>query len=149
MIKVIDSTGRIFYPHTLWEDANNGFYSVGLLCPEKVSFCKNVLSNQELFWDIMCQMRIDWPYSFQFNVSNFTQNRRAWLGQAACCYNHNAEFNVTIYAWGLLDKNTQDEANKTAQKMIDLFEREEMDYAKKVFRAKCFRRCQRTIEMDV
>lgn len=144
--KIIDKTGRIFYRHEVWEDANNGLYNVGT-CEDKTIKSFELLSNVEIFWDTMCQMRIDWPFAFQFNVSNKTQNRRAWLGQAACCYNHGAEFNLTIDAWQKLSTEQQNAANQCANNMINLFEKEEMN-VKDTIRNERSYRCTATYLMD-
>lgn len=131
-MRVIDKSGRVFFHHEKWEDANNGLYNVGN-CPVKRLTSKKLLGNSEDFWDAMCQMKIDWPCSFEHNLSDKTQNRRAWLGQAACNYNHNAEFNLTIEAWNELSDSERNTANATANKMIEMFEKESSYYAKTLF----------------
>lgn len=147
MTKIKDSTGRVFYHHDFWEDAKNGMYDLQSIDDDKILKCVTLLSDQEIFWDTMCQMKIDWPYCFDVNLSNKTINRRAWLGQASCCYNYGISFNITIRAWNLLEDKTKKLANNTAQKMIDLYERENED-GKNTIRNECFRRCDRTHEMD-
>ncbi len=138
---------RIIHPHYLWEDYLHGFYNKGDASQENVEKCCELLSDQALFWDVMCQLTIDWIYSTEFNLSNTTINRRAWLGQAACCYQYGIESNVTVIAWGMLDGKTQIEANKTANNMIELFKRNEDD--KITDRNECLDRCSRTSEMDI
>ena len=54
-----DKDGRVFYPHTLWEDHKAGLYNVGTHNEEKILRCVNLLSDQNLFWDVMCQMKTD------------------------------------------------------------------------------------------
>lgn len=145
-MRYVDNTGRIFYPHDMWEDAENGLYCRQQSTESRLKKCIDILSDQELFWDVMCQMKIDWPCSFEYNLSNKTHNRKAWLGQAACCYNSGVSFNVTIDAWNVLHPETQKEANNTAQEMINLFERE--TYGKDLFRKERIGFCDRTYSMD-
>lgn len=146
-MRILDASGRIYYPHYVWEDANAGLYNMSQYDDELIRKCILIFEDQELFWDVLCQMRIDWEKSFEFNLSNKTQNRKAWLGQAACCYNHGASFNVTIAAWRMLSEKNKVESNETAQRMIDLFEKEVMN-AKNIHGAKCTGRCERTRDMD-
>jgi len=135
--KYIDRTGRIFYPHYMWEDYVAGFYDRQSIEEQKVKQCISLLSDQDYFWDVMCQLEIDWKHCFEYNLSNRTHNRKAWLGQVSCCYEFGVSFNVTIEAWNKLCKETQIEANYTAQRMIDLFERK--NNGKDIFKAECAR----------
>jgi organic radical activating enzyme len=57
-------------------------------------------------------------------ISNKYQNRRAWLGAAACMYKHKCPEYLTRIAWGKLDSQTQFKANTIAEKIIKEYERE-------------------------
>lgn len=136
---------QYFYPYWEWEDYKNGFFDIGTITDEKLNKSIKLLSDQEYFLDVMHQMQIDWPKCFKQNLSNTGINRRAWLGQAACCYEFNNEFNVTIEAWYKLNEFNKLEANKTANKIIALFE---LENGKNFNKYECSGRCERTIDMD-
>lgn len=133
------------HPYWLWEDYKNGMYEIGTATDEKIQKSIDILSDCDLFWDAMCQMEIDWKYCFETNLTNTNQNRRAWLGQAACSYCVGNEFNVTIMAWNALKKEQQDSANETANNMIKLYEAKN---GKNISGHECSYRCERTIDMD-
>lgn len=140
-----DKTGRFFCHHSLWEDAKNGLYNLGS-DKNLIDLSIALLSNSDDFSEVMANLKLNWPYSYFVNVSNKTQNRKAWLGQAACNYNHGAEFNLTILAWQSMNDSARLLANQAAQKVIDVFERE--NYGQDLFRSRCSKRCERTYNMD-
>lgn len=147
MFPVKDSTGRYFSPHYLWEDYLNGGYNLTIDKSEKPAILsKELLINPINFFNVMETLENEWPYCFKQNVSNRTINRKAWLGQAACLYNHGATFAQTIKGWYKMSDIQQLEANNAAQRIINIFE--EKENAKNTTRDECFRRCQRTRDMD-
>ena len=136
---------RIYHNYLLWEDYKNGLYEIGIITDEKILNSLNILTNQDLFWDVMCQMQIDWKFCFEQNLSNTEMNRLAWLGQASCCYETGNEFNITIRAWHLMNDIDKKNANNTAQMMVNLYEEQN---GKNRIKYECSGRCERTINMD-
>jgi hypothetical protein len=60
----------------------------------------------------------EWIHAAEVNLTDFGSNRRAWLGQAACCFTHGLPAYVTRLAWNALDPSVQVEANRTAEQVI-------------------------------
>ena len=116
-----------FYSHySNWEDNKAGLYLTTLNITEKeqeelTKKCIDLLSNQELFFDIGFQVLESWPISSDVNLSNPNRNRQAWLGQASCCFHLGVPEYITKYAWRMMDLYTQKEANKTADKLIKIW----------------------------
>ena len=116
-----------FYSHySNWEDNKAGLYLTTLNITEKqeeelTKKCIDLLSNQELFFDIGFQILESWPISSDVNLSNTNRNRQAWLGQASCCFHLGTPEYITKYAWRMMDLDTQKEANKTADKIIKIW----------------------------
>lgn len=111
---------RIYYPYYEWEDYINGMYD-----PPSVfntTKAKELLSNQSEFLITSMNVLREWPKSADVNLSNISCNRQAWIGQAACCYKYGIPEIVTRQAWAELDKETQREANRTADKIIRAYE---------------------------
>jgi hypothetical protein len=116
---------QIYIKYTLWEDFIAGMYNSNdvLDKDKKVIDSINLLSNPNDFYEI-CQNILDqWKNASDVNLSNKNQNRKAWLGAAACMYKCNAPEYLTRIAWSLLNKQTQDKANKIAEKIILEYER--------------------------
>src|SRR5574343_297590 len=80
-----------------WEDYRNGMYKKGLPknYDQLVNSCRNLLLNQNIFINAMNRVKIEWPISTKVNLTNLFQNRRAWLGQSACCIEYGANIEVT------------------------------------------------------
>ncbi len=78
---------------------------------------------------MMMQLRVamlrvidEWPIANEENLSNLNQNRRAWLGWAACSLIHSAPDMITRRAWGGLMIAQQNSANAVAEEVIELWE---------------------------
>jgi hypothetical protein len=116
---------QIYEHYEKWEDFNAGMYSLNDVIDKdkKVISAINLLSNQIEFYDAMKKLLNMWKVSVDVNLTNKQQNRRAWLGAAACMFIHNTPEYLTRIAWNLLNKDVQDNANKLADKIILEYER--------------------------
>jgi hypothetical protein len=64
-----------------------------------------------------------WPISCEHNLTDFSINRKAWIGHAACCLALNVPENITRMAWHHLTEKQQDEANEKARIAIKIWEK--------------------------
>jgi hypothetical protein len=81
-------------------------------------------SDHELYGKWMMRVVKDWKYSCEHNLSNITQNRRAWIGHAACAYAFNCPEDIVRFAWSRLTEQQQINANAMADKAIEKWEYE-------------------------
>lgn len=65
----------------------------------------------------------DWPLAAEHNLTDRSQNRRAWVGQATCCHEDRVPESETRAAWWLLSTEQQAAANAVADKVIEEWER--------------------------
>jgi len=65
-----------------------------------------------------------WKHSCEHNLSNLEQNRKAWIGHAACALAFQCPEDIIRQAWGYLTKEQQILANNEAEKAIKLWESE-------------------------
>jgi hypothetical protein len=124
-----------YFSHYLhWEDFQNGMYTMinNVNESELIELSVNLLSNKEGFYICMQQLIIEWPVATKVNLTNQGQNRRAWLGAAACCFNHQCPELLTRTAWGLLNTEQQNQANQAAESIILKFE-STCNYEKNLF----------------
>lgn len=63
-----------------------------------------------------------WPISCEHNLTDLAQNRRAWIGHAACCLELACSEDVTREAWGHLTQGQRDAANAKASEAIATWE---------------------------
>lgn len=111
---------QYYAKYTEWEDYKQGMFNVTDILDKdkKVINAINLLSDQIAFYNTCRELVINWPVAANVNLSNKGQNRRAWLGAAACMYRHKTPEYLTRIAWNLLNKDTQEKANLVADKII-------------------------------
>ena len=111
-----DDENRVFHTYDKWECHKAGFYS-----PTKEHWShqecedefKRILSDQNLFGQILSKVIVEWKNSCEHYLTNTSMNRIAWLGQAAVCY-HSGVPSRYSGAWMDLDKKTREKADNTA-----------------------------------
>lgn len=110
---------QVFYHFSKWEDFKAGLYNSSCeRFEEKVNLSVELLSSQEAFYTVAVEMFKKWPYSAEQNLTDNSINKNAWIGQASCCFNHQAPDYTTKEAWWKLDEETRAEANNTARKAL-------------------------------
>lgn len=111
---------QICHPYWDWEDYRNGFYAKldKSLEPEKIHLAVNLLSNELLFYSVAKEMLLKWPKSTEQNLTDDSINKRAWIGQSACCYSESVPEYLTREAWGQLTETQREKANSVADKVI-------------------------------
>ena len=78
--------------------------------------------DHELYGMYMKRVVLSWRYSCEHNLSNVTQNRKAWLGHAACALAFECPESIVRKAWSFLSEEQQALANNQADKCIKLWE---------------------------
>lgn len=113
---------RIYHPYWLWEDYKNGMYDLNRSNEEElINFSVNILSNQIIFEEIALNVIKKWTISTKVNLTNPNCNKKAWIGQASCCYHSNVPEYLTRIAWSKLSDEQRLEADNTALKVINIF----------------------------
>lgn len=130
---------RIYHPYQDWEDYKNGMWRKEKPENEKRLLDKAIdfTGNYQEYGAAMMRVVMEWPITCQHNLTDLTQNRKAFIGHAACCYAFGCPEYITREAWGYLTKKQQDDANKEAEKAIMFWEKRnnvyEGEYAKELF----------------
>lgn len=115
---------QVYAPYWEWEDFNAGMYED---YPNKTfqTMVKNsvsVLADSEFFLQSSLRMVNEWKVSAVVNLTNPNGNKRAWIGQATCCYMYGCSERATRQAWATLTEAQRSEANKAADKLISHYE---------------------------
>lgn len=113
---------RIWHNHLKWEDYHAGMYESGNHRDEKINSSFLLLSTPYDLFVEMVKVSKKWKFAAEFNLSNYTFNRRAWLGWASCCYHHGATDEETRKAWNQLTKEQKQKANRVATIVIETWE---------------------------
>ena len=81
-----------------------------------------------LYGSYMMKVVNEWGYSCEHNLSDRSQNRKAWIGHAACALAFKCPEDIVRKAWGHLTEDQQRRANNMADRAIKEWEKR---YAKK------------------
>lgn len=114
---------QVFHPWQEWEDYRAGMWRAVAVTAKAEAACR-VLGDPDVFYNAACDMLRDWPKAAEHNLTNTDQNRRAWIGQATCCYLTGASEQDTRNAWWLLLLDERDAANAVADRVIAEWEAE-------------------------
>lgn len=114
--------------YTEWEDYINGMWRPETKQDEEFYLQKAIdfTGNTKLYGKWMLEVLEKWPITCNVNLSNKNQNRKAWIGHAACCLAINCPEQVTRMAWWKLTEKQRIEANLQAQYAIELWEETEL-----------------------
>ncbi len=115
---------QIFHPYTEWEDYQAGMWR-SMPSKERDLFLQRAIDftgDAELYGSFMMRVIEEWPISCEHNLTDLSQNRKAWIGHAACCMAIDCPENVTREAWGHLNQEQQDKANNMAILAINKWE---------------------------
>ena len=115
---------RIFHPYWVWEEVN--FNMWGRPKGNKAELLQKAVEftgNHELYGRFMMRVAKEWKFSCEHNLSENWQNRKAWIGHAACALAFQCPEGIVREAWGYLTEEQQIRANEEAQKAIDWWEK--------------------------
>jgi len=85
------------------------------------------------YGDAMRRVTREWRYSCEHNLSNLSQNRKAWIGHAACALEKGFCEDVVREAWSYLSYEQQRAANQAAQNAIEEWESWQSDQLELTF----------------
>ena len=110
---------RIFHHYNKWEDFHAGMYDE---CrdgrKERVLQAAAILGTPDICREAMEKVIAEWKFATEYNLSNAEINRKAWLGQAACCCYAGIHEDETREAWGIMTESQRIEANSIAASII-------------------------------
>lgn len=110
---------RIFHHYNKWEDYHAGMYDESKDGrSERVKEAARILGTPEICREAMEKVINEWEKATEFNLSNAEINRKAWLGQAACCCYAGIHEDETREAWGIMTEAQRVEANRIAATII-------------------------------
>jgi len=116
------SIKRIFHPYWKWEEVD--FNMWGRVKDREAALSKAIefTGSHCLYGIYMRRVVHEWPFSCEHNLSAIDQNRKAWLGHAACALALQYPEDIIRQAWGRLSEEQQTSANNQAQRAIEHWE---------------------------
>lgn len=116
---------RIYHHYKKWEEVPAGMWE-SVPSSEARSLLKKAVEftgNAKLYGSYMRRVINEWPISCEHNLTDVSQNRKAWIGHAATALAIGCPEHITRQAWGFLNQTQQDDANAEAADAIRLWEK--------------------------
>jgi len=123
----VSKVPRVYRPYWQWEDWNAGLYKAPWDLTAEVIAARELLSSPQRLENAMRAVVDAWPLAAEHQLSNMEQNRRAWLGWAACKHAAGATAVATRAAWPQLTDDERDIANACAFRVIRDWEEDNGD----------------------
>lgn len=118
---------QVFHHYEEWEDYKCGLYDeLKEGRANRVELARYLLSNPTICERWMRETVKRWKIATEQVFSNIHQNRKAWLGQAACCLFAGVKEDETREAWWLLTDQERNTANAIAETVIRDWENERL-----------------------
>lgn len=116
---------RVFYHYKELEETYSNLWKTG---SDEGLINKSIilLSDRNAFKKEIKGMLSDWKKSAIFNLTNESQNRIAWIGQATCSHAHGATNGETKDAWSKLTEDQKLSANNVAFECLNDWEQSTM-----------------------
>lgn len=89
---------------------------------EWIDRATNFTGDHVLYGSWMQKVIEEWPISCEHNLTNLTQNRKAWLGHAAVAMAIQCPEDIVRLAWSRLTDEQRQLANNEADKAIKKWE---------------------------
>lgn len=106
-----------------WEDWQAGLYASETSIRSGSEQAHQLLTDSEQFREVAIEMLREWPNAAAQNLCRVWSGRRAWLGQAACCYSIGVNSDDVCVAWSKMTNSERGIANSVAEELIVLWER--------------------------
>jgi predicted phosphoadenosine phosphosulfate sulfurtransferase len=111
---------QIFYHYKEWEDYQAGKWR-NVEPHEENSYLQwavDFMSDTEKFGEAMGKVVKYWPKTTRHHLTNPNINPKAWLGQAACCFENQCPEHIVRQSWVMLSESQQILANNAANMAI-------------------------------
>ena len=115
---------RVWHPYNRWEEV--GFNMWGSVRQnERKEYLQKAIEftgDHELYGSWMMKVANDWKYSCEHNLTGTGNNKRAWIGHAACAYAFKCPENIVREAWWCLSEEQRNKADAVAEEAINYWQ---------------------------
>ena len=118
------STDRIYHPYWMWEELEHNMWGYVNDKPKFLKAAIEFTGDHKKYGRFMMRVVNEWLYSCEHNLSNKTQNRKAWVGHAAVALALGCPEDIVRSAWSHLTEEQQILANNEASIAIKYWETE-------------------------
>lgn len=113
---------RIWHHYQDWEETHSNMWGSVNDRQEYLDRAIEFTGDHKVYGAWMMKVIEEWPISCEHNLTDYSQNRRAWIGHAACALAFMCPEDIVRAAWGHLTEDQQMLANDQADKAIKEWE---------------------------
>ena len=113
---------RVYHPYCDWEELDHNMWGVVENRKKYLSKAKEFTADHKLYGRFMMRVVREWPVSCENALTDYSLNRKAWIGHAACALALECPEDIVREAWGYLNYEQQLLANKEAERAIQAWE---------------------------
>lgn len=113
---------RVYHPYWEWEEINFNMWGVVENRKRWVKEAIEFTGDHKKYGRFMMRVVDEWPISCENALTDYSLNRKAWVGHAACALAFECPEDITREAWRYLDYEQQLLANKEAERAIQTWE---------------------------
>lgn len=113
---------RVWHPVDKWEEIK---YNMWGAVDDRATYLQNAIeftSDWDTYGDYMDLVIQEWPVSCENALTDYSLNRKAWIGHAACALYMMCPEDITRKAWGYLSDEQRKMANRRAATAIRCWE---------------------------
>lgn len=116
---------RVYHHYTALEEYKASMWRIttGIERRGYIEEAANLMREPERFEAAMLRAVNEWPISCEHALTAESTNRIAWLGHAGCCIEVGSPEEATRAGWHTLTAAEQDEANASAAKVLEEWEK--------------------------
>lgn len=113
---------RVYHPYWDWEEIDHNMW--GVVCDRKkaINSAIEFTGDHGLYGRFMMRVVKEWRVSCENALTDYSLNRKAWVGHAACALARGIPEDITRFAWGRLGDEQRILANQAADRAIQSWE---------------------------
>ena len=118
----MSNLNKIWHPYWKWEETNFNMWGK---VDDRADYLERAIKftgDAEKYGSYMHRVINEWLYSCEHNLTDRSQNRKAWLGHAACALAFQCPEDIVRQAWSYLSEQQQIAANAQAEAAIKEWE---------------------------
>ena len=113
---------RVYHDCRLWEEVPANMWGEATNPAQALEDAIAFTGDHRLYGEHMLRVIREWPVSCENALTDYSLNRRAWVGHAAVALALNIPEDITRKAWGMLTDEQRLLANREAERAIQQWE---------------------------
>lgn len=114
---------RVYHPVCMWEEVASNMWGTVEYRPQFLARAIEFTGDHELYGSYMMRVVKEWPISCENALTDYSLNRKAWIGHAACALGFQCPEDIVREAWRDLTDEQRKMANRQAIAAIGEWER--------------------------